>query len=153
MAIRSPYQVGRSPWLLTKSSSTIAERRSRCGHYRPKADLSLHHMNLSKPILLPFSLSNFLLLLQHGANPSVSPYSHKQIVEWCDKFWCQYLDLDAPAEIEAILPLLTDVETQWDLYLANTFTIEQLRSSNFENENMPIEWFEEWLDAVRKFEV
>jgi hypothetical protein len=110
-------------------------------------------MNLSKPIPLPFSPSNFLLLLQHGANPNVSPYSHKQIAEWCDKFWCQYLDVDAPAEIDAILPLLTDVETQWDLYLANTFTMEQLRSNSFENENMPVKWFKDWLDEVRKLGV
>jgi len=110
-------------------------------------------MNLSKPIPLQFSPSNFLLLLQHGANPSVSPYSHKKIAEWCDRFWCQYLDVDAPAEIEVILPLLTDVETQWDLYLANTFTMEQLQSNDFENESMPVEWFKDWLDAVGKLEV
>lgn len=110
-------------------------------------------MKPSNSIPLPFVPSNFVLLLQFGANPSTSPYSHKQIAEWCDKFWCQYLDVDAPAEIEVILPLLTDVETQWDLYLANTFTMEQLRSNGVENERMPVEWFEAWLDDVHKLGV
>lgn len=79
----------------------------------------------------------------------MSPYSHKQIAEWCDKFWCQYLDIDAPVEVEAILPFLTDVETQWDLYLANTFAIDQLRSNSFEGECMPVEWFKDWLEEVQ----
>lgn len=84
-------------------------------------------------------------MLEWGANPDASPYSHKQIAEWCDRFWCQYLDVDAPPEIERLLPILTNVETQWDLYLANTYTLEQLRSQNFESERVPVEWFKKWL--------
>ncbi|MFJ2990365.1 hypothetical protein ACIPF8_21070 [Collimonas sp. NPDC087041] len=108
------------------------------------------HMNLSNPIPLPFTSESFVRLLQYGANPNESPYSHKQIAEWCDKFWCRYIDIDIPAEIEAILPILTDVETQWDLHLANTFTVEQLRCDSFEVERMPVEWFNDWLDQVLK---
>jgi len=84
-------------------------------------------------------------MLAWGANPEASPYSHKQIAEWCDRFWCQYLDVDADPEIERLLPVLTDVETQWDLYLANTYTLEELRAKDFETEQMPKEWFNDWL--------
>ncbi|MBK7052358.1 MAG: hypothetical protein IPH54_17635 [Rhodoferax sp.] len=83
-----------------------------------------------------------------GANPETSPYSHKQIAEWCDRFWCQYLDVDAGTEIETLLPVLTDVETQWDLYLANTYSIEELRNSDLEKEQMPKEWFNDWLQQL-----
>ena len=84
-------------------------------------------------------------MLEWGATPEASPYSHRQIAEWCDRFWCQYLDVDADPEIERLLPVLTDVEIQWDLYLANTYTLEELRTKDFEAEQMPNEWFNDWL--------
>jgi hypothetical protein len=87
-------------------------------------------------------------MLQWGANPESSPYTHKQIAEWCDRFWCQYLDVDVEPEIESLLPTLTDVETQWDLYLANTYSIEELQTGDFEREQMPKEWFNDWLRRV-----
>lgn len=87
-------------------------------------------------------------MLAWGANPEASPYSHKQIAEWCDRFWCQYLDVDAAPEIETLLPVLTDVETQWDLYLANTYSFEEIRTNDFEKEQMPKEWFNDWLQQL-----
>ncbi len=84
-------------------------------------------------------------MLEWGAIPEASSYSHRQIAEWCDRFWCQYLDVDADPEIERLLPVLTDVEIQWDLYLANTYTLEELRTKDFEAEQMPNEWFNDWL--------
>lgn len=102
-------------------------------------------MNNSEPINLEYSRENALLLLKRGAQPDESPYSHKQIAEWCDRFWCQYLEVDAPKEIEKLLPVLTSVETQWDLYLANTYSIKELQEGNFESVRLPTKWFEDWL--------
>ena len=99
---------------------------------------------------LPFTRASAELLLQYGANPDASPYSHKQIAEWCDRFCCRYIDIDAEDEIEQLLPVLTDIETQWDLYLANKYSVEELRSASFDDEQMPAEWFVEWLDQVKK---
>lgn len=105
-------------------------------------------MMLSSPIPLPFTAESVAQVLAWGASPDVAPYSHKQIAEWCDAFWCCYLDVDAPAEIERLLPLLTDVETQWDLYLANHYSVDELRTLSFESERMPTEWFGEWLKTL-----
>ena len=101
------------------------------------------------PVMLPFTPEAVIQVLEWGANPEQSPHSHKQIAEWCDRFWCQYIDVDAPPEIERLLPVLTDVETQWDLYLANTYQIEELRSRSFEDERLPIEWFQDLLSKVK----
>ena len=101
------------------------------------------------PVTLPFTPEAVIQVLEWGAHPERSPHSHKQIAEWCDRFWCQYIDVDAPPEIERLLPVLTDVETQWDLYLANTYQIEELRSRSFEDERLPIEWFQDWLSKVK----
>ena len=103
----------------------------------------------SNPVTLPFTPESVLQVLDWGAHPGSSPHSHKQIALWCDRFWCQYLDVDAPPQIEKLLPILTDVETQWDLYLANTYSLEELRTNAFEDVNLPTEWFEEWLRLAR----
>jgi hypothetical protein len=105
-------------------------------------------MNISDPIELEFTRENALSLLRLGLTPNESPFSHKQIAEWCDKFWCKYLDIDAPREIELLLPILTDVETQWDLYLANTYSVSELQKGDFESVRLPIEWFEQWLQEA-----
>lgn len=105
-------------------------------------------MNVSQPAEMPFTREATIQMLKWGAMPESSPYSHKAIAEWCDRFWCQYLEVDAEPEIEKLLPILTDVETQWDLYLANTYSIDELRSGNFEQVRIPTEWFHEWLSQA-----
>lgn len=107
-------------------------------------------MTPSQPIELPFTRDSLIRVLNYGAKPEASPYSHKQIAEWCDRFWCEYLDIDAEPGIEKLLPLLTDVETQWDLYLANKYSVEGLRSGSFEYERMPVQWFYEWLNQIEE---
>ena len=105
-------------------------------------------MKASAPAPMPFTRASVMQMLAWGASPDSSPYTHKQIAEWCDRFWCQYLDVDASPEIEKLLPILTDVETQWDLYLANTYSLSQLQTQSFEHERMPVEWFCDWLKQV-----
>ena len=105
-------------------------------------------MKLSEPINLGFTRENAIKLLLSGEKPENSLYSHKQIAEWCENFWNKYNDIDAPDEIEKIMPVLADVETQWDLYLANTYTLEELQKQNFENVALPSEWFSNWLKEI-----
>lgn len=97
---------------------------------------------------MPFTRESVLQMLIWGANPEASSYSHKQIAEWCYRFCCQYLDVDAEPEIESLLPVLTDVETQWELYLANTYTLEELRAKDLNAEQMPEEWFNDRLQQL-----
>ena len=105
-------------------------------------------MELSKPIDLEYTKENFVTLLDYGAQPDRSPYTHKQIAEWCERFWNKYSDVDAPEEIESIMPILADVETQWDLFLVNTYTAEELRKTDFESVRLPVEWFVNWAAEV-----
>lgn len=107
-------------------------------------------MELSEPIELDFTKENAIKLLLFGQNPDTSAYSHKQIAEWCERFWNKYCDIDASEDIEVIMPILADVETQWDLYLANTFTLKELQTMDFENVNLPFSWFSDWVSQINK---
>lgn len=94
---------------------------------------------------LPHTPESVLAALRWGAIPGSSPHTHKEIAEWCDQFWCRFMDVDAPAEIERLLPILADVDVQWDLFLSNTYTFEELRVLNLNDVRLPVEWFEDWL--------
>ena len=118
------------------------------GSYQTAVEALPKHMKPSTPAALPFTRESVLQMLAWGASPESSPYSHKQIAEWCDRFWCQYMDVDAPADIEPLLPVLTDVETQWDLYLSNTYSLKELQTQTFKHEQMPLDWFKDWLKQI-----
>ncbi|MCY1209846.1 hypothetical protein D9M68_555590 [compost metagenome] len=97
------------------------------------------------PVDMPFTVAAAVQMLRWGALSAGSPYSHEKIAEWCDQFWCQYLEVDAPPDVERLLPILTAVDTQWDLFLTNTYSFQELRTGSFEQVRMPVEWFEQWL--------
>jgi len=101
-------------------------------------------MKLSVPIELEYSRKNLLVLLSYGQKPDQSPYTHQQISEWCERFWNKYNDVDVSEEIEKVMPILADIETQWDLYLANIYSSSQLQQLDFETVNLPVEWFKDW---------
>lgn len=102
-----------------------------------------------KKIPLPFTRDSVLQVLKFGASPASSPFTHWQIAEWCYEFWREYLEIDAPKEIEKLLPTLTDVDCQWDLYLANTYSLKDLSDrDSFDDVMLPTEWFETWLQQV-----
>jgi len=84
---------------------------------------------------------NFITLLKLGATPAESPYSHKQIAEWCESFWNKYSEIDVSPEFENIVPILADVETQWDLYLVNSYSLEELRTIDLDSVCLPPKWF------------
>jgi hypothetical protein len=56
----------------------------------------------------------------------------------------RFLDTDESAELEAAIRIAADVDCQWDLFLANTYTLEQLRQLDFAAVRLPTEWFLDW---------
>lgn len=46
-------------------------------------------VKLGPEIEMPFTRKAAIQVLEWGANSDASPYSHKQIAAWCDKFWEQ----------------------------------------------------------------
>ncbi len=104
---------------------------------------------ISANISLPFDAESAMKVLGWGCYPESSPFSHQDIAHWCERFWNEFSDVDAPPEIERLLPVLADVETQWDLHLANSFSLKELQSLSFQNVRLPSKWFLEWLNQAR----
>ena len=96
---------------------------------------------------LPFTVESLKTVLASGADEG-SPSTHQQIADWCFSFWWEReegslssLDderLDAAAEVAI------GVDAQWDLYLADEFTLGELQTMDFSKVRMPEEWFDNW---------
>ena len=96
-------------------------------------------MDIFTEIDLEFTPENVEKVLLWGLTPETAPHKHQAIAGWCERFWNEYSDVDAPAEIEALMPILSDIETQWDLQIAN----------DENNREMPKEWFKSWLSKLK----
>ncbi|MEI4969718.1 hypothetical protein ACK3Y1_12480 [Aeromonas caviae] len=89
-------------------------------------------------IQLAFTPDNVKQVLTWGAHPESAPHHHESIAHWCEAFWNKYADIDAPAEIDAVMPILAEVESNWDIHVA----------LNKESASMPAEWFVAWLSQL-----
>jgi hypothetical protein len=58
-------------------------------------------------------------------------------------------DLDDDARTP-LVDIAVDVSAQWELYLANSYTLEQLQALQFATITLPGEWFQGWLRRAKE---
>ena len=98
-------------------------------------------MGTTHEIQLDFNRENFRKVLNWGLDRT--PYSHRAVAFWCERFWNRYCDIDAPDEIEEIMPLLAEVERDWDIFFAMN---ESKQIKNSEGPLfLPASFFEDWI--------
>ena len=102
----------------------------------------------SHRIQLPFTTESARQVLRWGLEVSSASVTHQDIAHWCDRFCRTFRDVDATTEIESLLPTMTDVDCQWELYLANTYSLSQLQNLDFSKVELPRDWFSKWLSAI-----
>lgn len=98
-----------------------------------------------RPIVLPWSPDSLGTVLRWGLEPEKAPHTHQEIAAWCDRLHIAHLDTDDSADMERTVRIASDVDCQWDLYLANTYSLDELRKLDFAAVRMPLEWFAQWL--------
>ncbi len=103
-------------------------------------------MDIYNEIQLEFIPEDIERVIKWGAHPDTSPHSHMAIAAWCERFWRKYCDIDAPEEIEKWMPLLTEIECEWDIYLAS-YT-EQHPHSVKSGLKLPEHYFAKWLEVI-----
>ena len=117
----------RSPGILKK------EHPSAPGDHLGYASMAAFDM-----IDLSFTCDNVSEVLQWVLASKSAPHKNQAIAEGCGRSWNKCCDIDAPDEIECVMPVLADVETQWDLQIA-------CDERNFE---LPRHLFENWLAQI-----
>jgi len=92
---------------------------------------------------LPFSKLSLVKVLKFGIESHAENYTHQEIAHWCDRFHLLNTEQES-----LVVEIAQDVDAQWDLYITNTYTIEQLQKLDYSKVKLPKEWFVEWLQAI-----
>lgn len=103
-------------------------------------------------IPLPFTPQSLHQLLGWGEQTDAAPYTHQEIAHWCDRMHMQFLDTDDAPAMDAAIRIAADVNCQWDLFLANSYTLDQLRQLDFTGVRLPTEWFLDWQRQLKIIE-
>jgi hypothetical protein len=96
----------------------------------------------------PFNNENLKCLLEDGSKELNAEYTHQQIADWCRRWCCEdYNDrMDVPREL---LDVIEDIDVQWELYLANTYSYDELTNLDFSRVRLPIDWFSNWAAKLK----
>ena len=93
---------------------------------------------------LPYTAASAIKVLEQGASGDRSPFSHRQLADWCYRFCQAHYDTEAAPEIAAVLPVVYDVDTQWELSMANSIPQSDLGSVDLDSIVLPSTWFVSW---------
>jgi len=107
----------------------------------------------TEALILPFSADSLTQVLKDAASDN-SFYTHQQISNWAWRFWweCNEGSLVRTTEndptLAAAAEIALGIDAQWDMFLVNTYSMEQLQTMDFTKIELPREWFKEWLTKL-----
>lgn len=93
-----------------------------------------------------FEADSLLMLLQEGARGSLSRYTHFDIVDWARRY-AEELQRQAPLEGELLKlwQVADDMAVRWELHMASTYTIDEMKRFSQVDILLPRHYFETWL--------
>lgn len=104
----------------------------------------------SKKIDLPFTIESLRSVLSWGISPNRGDYSHQDIAHWCDRFHMAKFDVETDRAMNIATGVAADVDAQWDMFLTNTYKLEELQNLDFRQVSLPVEWFIDWSSQLDK---
>jgi hypothetical protein len=107
-------------------------------------------LNNTVEIPLAFTKENLATLLADIINEACT-YSHQDFANWATDFHMHIIGLfdkgmEGDDELEE---LVLDIDMQWDLYLTNSYTLEELQTMDKSKVRLPKKWFEDWLKQLQ----
>ena len=103
---------------------------------------------VSKKIMLPYSVESLIKVLIFGKSEN-SEYTHQDIAHWCDRFHMAMFDVETDSQMDIATGIAADVDAQWDMFLSNTYSLEELQNLDFSLIRLPDEWFDNWLKQIK----
>ncbi|MEQ8635478.1 hypothetical protein [Gimesia maris] len=98
-------------------------------------------------IELPLTRESLVHVLRCALDDGNAEYTHQEIAWWADSFHQAQFDFENPID-EAVADVALDLHLQWQMYLANTYTREELQKLDFSKVRLPAEWFSNWLEQL-----
>lgn len=105
-------------------------------------------------INLPFTIENLQQLLHEVTTNQKPRFSHRDLAYWCDDFWFAVnegsLSDKPPKSTLSAADIALKIDAQWDLFVTNSFSLEQLNSLDLATVRLPQEWLEDWLNQLNE---
>ncbi|QDT90940.1 hypothetical protein [Gimesia algae] len=98
-------------------------------------------------IELPLTKESLVQVLRSALDVAKSPYTHQEIAWWADNFHMAQFDFENPLD-ETVADVALDLHLQWQMYLDNTYTREELQNLDFSKVRLPAEYFSNWLEQL-----
>jgi hypothetical protein len=106
--------------------------------------------NLNKTsINLPYSYESLVGLLNH-ISTNKNGFSHYDFAQWCDNFTMVFDEVELSPIVENAVIVARDIECQWDLFLVNSYSLEELQNIDLSKVKLPKKWFIEWLGQLNE---
>jgi hypothetical protein len=104
----------------------------------------------AKKVPLAFTKDNLIKLLD-GILNDVSIYTHQDFCNWAREFHIYCINLFDKHEFvdHKLENLVCDIDTQWDLFLFNTYKTKELLSLDLSNIKLPNDLLQEWWKALQ----
>ncbi|WP_051269827.1 hypothetical protein [Flavobacterium suncheonense] len=100
---------------------------------------------MKNEVTIRFSKANLKMLLKNLIQGDAE-YSHEDFANWIYRFHIHFIELfDAGENVDLELEeLVNDIDAQWELNLANSYSPEELSKLDFSKVKFPIELLLKW---------
>ncbi|MFJ8247453.1 hypothetical protein [Peribacillus asahii] len=106
--------------------------------------------NLNKTsINLPYSYESLVRLLNR-ISKNENNFSQYDFAQWCDNFTMVFDEAELSPIVEIAVIVARDIECQWDLFLVNSYSLEELETIDLSKVKLPQEWYIQWLGEVNE---
>jgi hypothetical protein len=106
--------------------------------------------NLNKTsINFLYSYESLIRLLSR-ISKNENNFSHYDFAQWCDNFTMVFDEVDSSPTVENAVIVARDIECQWDLFLVNSYSLEELQNIDLSKVKLPQEWFVQWLELLNE---
>lgn len=90
-----------------------------------------------------YSYINLKTLLEEICK-NKNTFSHYEFAKWYDNLTMIFDDREWDDEETVMIGVARDIECQWDLFLVNTYSLEELQSNDLSKVELPQQWFIDW---------
>lgn len=106
--------------------------------------------NLNKTsINLPYSHKSLVQLLNR-ISKNENNFSQYDFAQWCDNFTMVFDEAELSPIVEIAVIVARDIECQWDLFLVNSYSLEELETIDLSKVKLPQEWYIQWLEELNE---
>lgn len=99
-------------------------------------------------IILDYSYINLKTLLEKICK-NENDFSHYEFAEWCENLTMIIDDERKWSDKETIMvEVARDIECQWDLFLVNTYSLNELQTIDLSKVELPQQWFIDWMKEM-----